>query len=44
MKKLAAFFLSLVMVVTMAGCKITIDGETTVLPAPSTASSSRPTI
>jgi len=29
MKKLAAFFLSLVMVVTMAGCKITIDGETT---------------
>ena len=29
MKKLAAFFLSLVMIVTMAGCKITIDGETT---------------
>ena len=29
MKKLAAFFLSLVMVVTMTGCKITIDGETT---------------
>ena len=28
MKKLAAFFLSLVMVLSMSGCKITIDGET----------------
>ena len=32
MKKLAALFLSLVMVLSMAGCKITIDGETTAKP------------
>ena len=32
MKKLAAFFLSLVMVLSMTGCKITIDGETSAKP------------
>ena len=32
MKKLAAFFLSLVMVLSMTSCKITIDGETSAKP------------
>ena len=33
MKKLVALFLSLTMVLTMAGCKITIDGETSAKPS-----------
>ena len=33
MKKLVALFLSLTMILTMAGCKITIDGETSAKPS-----------